>query len=221
MSWGFVAVAGATLVGGAISADAQRSAGNKAADAQSAASEAGIEETRRQFDEVQKLLSPYVTAGTGSLTAQQNLIGLGGQSAQQQAVDAIQNSAAFQAQLKQGTTSILQNASATGGLRGGNTQAALAQFSPQLLAQAINDQYSKLGGITSLGQNAAAMTGNAGMQTGNSIASLLQQQGAAQAGAALSAGQAQAALGNSLSSGIGTYFGLGGGKLFGISGAKF
>lgn len=221
MSWGFVAVAGATLVGGAISADAQRSAGNKAADAQSAASEAGIAEQRRQFDAVQKLLSPYVTAGTDALTAQQNLIGLGGQAAQQQAVDAIQNSAAFQAQLKQGTTSILQNASATGGLRGGNTQAALAQFSPALLAQAINDQYAKLGGITSLGQNSAALTGNAGMQTGNSIADLLQQQGAAQAGAALSSGRAGATLGNSLAGGVGTYFGLGGGKLFGIQGAKF
>lgn len=221
MSWGFVAVAGASLVGGAISADAQRSAGNRAADAQSAASEAGIEETRRQFDAVQKLLAPYANAGTGALTAQQDLVGLNGDAAQQKAIQALQASPQFTSMLKQGETSILQNASATGGLRGGNTQAALAQFSPSLLAATINDQYAKLGGITSLGQNSAALTGNAGMQTGKSIADLLQQQGAAQAGAALSSGRAGATLGNSLSGGVGTYFGLGGGKLFGIQGAKF
>jgi hypothetical protein len=221
MSWGFVAVAGATIVGGAISADAQRSAGNKAADAQSAASEAGIAEQRRQFDAVQKLLAPYANAGTGALTAQQDLVGLNGTNAQAAAIQALQSSPQFTSMLKQGETSILQNASATGGLRGGNTQAALAQFSPALLSQTINDQYAKLGGITSLGQNAAAMTGNAGMQTGNSIASLLQQQGAAQAGAALAAGKADAGFGNSISSGIGAYFGMGGGKLFGIQGAKF
>ncbi len=221
MSWGFVAVAGASLVGGAISADAQRSAGNKAADAQSAASEAGIAEQRRQFDAVQKLLSPYANAGTGALSAQQDLAGLNGVDAQQKAISALQSGPQFTAMLKQGENSILQNASATGGLRGGNTQGALAQFSPQLLAQTINDQYGRLGGLTSIGQNAAAMTGNAGMQTGNSIAALLQQQGAAQAGAALSAGKATAGFANSISSGMGTYFGLGGGKLFGVQGAKF
>jgi hypothetical protein len=170
---------------------------------------------------VQKLLAPYANAGTGALTAQQDLVGLNGTNAQAAAIQALQSSPQFTSMLKQGETSILQNASATGGLRGGNTQAALAQFSPALLSQTINDQYAKLGGITSLGQNAAAMTGNAGMQTGNSIASLLQQQGAAQAGAALAAGKADAGFGNSISSGIGAYFGMGGGKLFGIQGAKF
>jgi hypothetical protein len=62
-----------------------------------------------------------------------------------------------------------QTPRATGGLRGGNVQAALGQFQPQLLAQLIDQQYSRLGGLTSIGQNAAAGVGNAGMSTGNSI----------------------------------------------------
>jgi hypothetical protein len=114
----------------------------------------------------------------------------------------------FTSMLQQGENSILQNASATGGLRGGNTQAALAQFSPALLSQMINDQYSRLGGLTALGQNAAAGVGNAGMQTGSNISALLQQQGAAQAGNALGQGQAVAGIANGFASGAGAYAGM-------------
>jgi hypothetical protein len=204
------AMVGAAVVGGVVSADAQRSAANKAADAQQAAAEAGIDQNTQQFAAIQKLLSPYVQAGNSSLSAQQNLLGLNGANAQQQAVAALQSSPAFQAQLKQGETSILQNASATGGLRGGNTQAALAQYSPLLLAQTINDQYTKLGGMTSIGQNAAAMTGNAGMQSAGNVTNLLQQQGAAQAGAYLAQGKATSSAVNGVTQAIGTYYGNGG-----------
>ncbi|OWQ83600.1 hypothetical protein CDN99_26075 [Roseateles aquatilis] len=205
--------AAAIAVGGIASADAQRSAGNKAADAQKASADAGIAQQNKQFEAIQALLKPYVDAGTGpngSLQAQQTLLGFNGNDAQKQAIDALQNSAAFQAQLQQGTNSILQNASATGGLRGGNTQAALAQFSPQLLAQTINDQYAKLGGLTSLGQNAAAGVGNAGIATGNNITNLLQQQGAAQAGAYLNQGKQESNMYNAIGSAFGAYRGLGG-----------
>jgi hypothetical protein len=181
MTWGMVAVAGASLVGGVMSSNA---AGD-AADAQSAAAQQGIDAQNQRFSELKTLLAPYAQAGTGALQAQGNLIGLGGASAQQQSIDALQNSPMFQSMLKQGEGSILANASATGGLRGGNTQAALAQFAPRLLAQQINDQYNRLGGLTSIGQNAAAMQGNAGMQVGSSTAGLLQQAGAAQAGGIL------------------------------------
>jgi len=188
MSWGFVAVAGATVVGSVISSGAQKDAARDASAAQSAASEAGIAEQRRQFDAVQALLKPYVDAGTGALGQQQALLGLSGNDAQAAAIQALQASPQFTSMLKQGESSILANASATGGLRGGNTQAALAQFSPALLSQLINDQYGRLGGLTSLGQNAAAGVGNAGMQTGSSVAALLQQQGSSLAGGQLAQG---------------------------------
>lgn len=222
----------AAVIGSAISADAQRSAGNKAAGAQERAAQIGIDEQRRQFDAVQKLLAPYVGAGAGALTAQQNLIGLGGASAQQQAIQALQGSPQFAALTKQGENAILQNASATGGLRGGNTQAALAQYRPQLLSQLIDQQYGRLGGMVSIGQNAAAGTGNAGMQTGSGIAALLQQQGAAQAGAALNAGRGNAMWGNligQIGGMYGSYFGggaapggqTGAGVISGGEGIKF
>lgn len=205
-----VAAAVATIGAGIYAANKSSKAAGKAADAQSDSAQAGIDEQRRQFDAVQQLLSPYVNAGTGALGAQQNLIGLGGPGAQQQAIDALKNGPQFQSMLQQGENSILSNASATGGLRGGNVQAALGQFSPQLLSQLINQQYSQLGGLTSVGQNAAAGVGNAGLSTGNNISGLLQQQGAAQAGGYLAQGKADAGYANAITSGIGMYAGLGG-----------
>lgn len=195
----------ATVAGAAISSDAQQSAAEDAANSQSQSAERGIAEQRRQFDAVQKLLSPFVTTGTNALTGQADLAGLNGASAQQAAISALQTSPQFTSLLKQGENAILQNASATGGLRGGNTQAALAQFRPQLLAQTIENQYGRLGGMASLGQNAAAGVGNAGMATGAGVSALLQRQGAAQAGAALAGGRADAGMINGIAQGFGMY----------------
>jgi hypothetical protein len=105
------------------------------------------------------------------------------------AVSRIEGQPMFQSIARQGEDAILQNASATGGLRGGNTQGALARFRPQLLNQFIQEQYARLAGITELGQNAAAGVGSAGLTTGANIGNLLTQQGLAQAAGAGAQGQ--------------------------------
>lgn len=186
------AVVAGSVVTGYMANRAQSDAADTAAEAQTQSSAAGIAEQRRQFDAIRELLAPYTNAGMGALGQQQALLGLRGADAQQQAIDSIANGVEMKALTDQGENAILQNASATGGLRGGNVQGALAQFRPQLLSQLIQQQYSNLGGLVSIGQNAAAGTGNAGMNSANQITGLLQQQGAAQAGAALATGQANA-----------------------------
>ncbi len=199
MSWMAAAVVGSAVVGGV----AQSKAASKAADAQTQAADRGVEEQRRQFDAVRELLSPYVEAGDVALEQQLALGGMSGREAQREAISAIESGQEFQALTQQGEEAILQSAAATGGLRGGNTQAALAQFRPQVLSSLINQQYSRLGGITSLGQQSAAGVGTAGMQTGQNISNLYGQQGAAAAGSALASGQA---FGNVMGS-IGQYAG--------------
>jgi hypothetical protein len=84
----------------------------------------------------------------------------------------------------------LQNASATGGLRGGNVQGALGQFRPALLNQFIEQQYGRMAGIAGMGQNAAAGVGAAGMNTANQIGTQFGNIGQAQANQALARGQA-------------------------------
>lgn len=170
-----------------------------------------INAQREQFQEVQRVLSPFVTAGNQAIQdlkpyeqagqlaiqGQQDLIGLGGVEAQQNAINGISNGVEMQALTQQGENAILQNASATGGLRGGNTQSALATFRPSTLSALINQQYERLGGLSTLGaqttgsiaqlgQASAAQQASASTMLGNGISSALGQAGSNMAGLAAS-----------------------------------
>ena len=201
-----IAVGGSTLISGMMQADAASSA----AGIQGEAAQAGIEEQRRQFDTVQKLLKDYTEVGPEALAAQQTLLGLKGPEAERAAIERISGGETYKALAAQGENALLQQASATGGLRGGNIQAALGQFRPQLLSSLIDQQYGRLGGMTSLGQASAAGVGAAGMQTGANVSNLLGQQGAAQAGAEIAQGKAFSAIPSAISGGLGLFTGLGG-----------
>jgi hypothetical protein len=226
-----IAVGGATLISGMAQADAAEGA----AAAQTGAAQAGIEEQRRQFDKVQELLKPYsmagekalgglepfAAAGVPALEQQQALLGLRGPEAERAAIERIRSGETFQALAGQGEEALLQRASATGGLRGGNIQGALAQFRPALLSSLIEQQYGRLGGMTALGaettgnlarlgQASAAGTGAAAQTTGTNVATLLGQQGAAQAGAEIAQGKAFGAIPAAISGGLGLFSGLGG-----------
>lgn len=217
-------VAGTALLGGALtagvvgsqlSASKSAAASRQAAAQQAAAQGSAIEVQNQQFQQIQELLRPYVEAGRpdltkpyieagpGALQAMQGLAGLRGAGEQQAAINQIQQSAQFQELARQGEEAILQNAAATGGLRGGNVQAALAQFRPALLNQLIESQYGKLAGLTSLGstsaenllragQAAAAGTAAAGSQSASNIGNLLVGQGQAQAAGTIGAANAYA-----------------------------
>ncbi len=139
------------FIGDITGANDAADAASAAAATQAASAEAGIEEQRRQFDAMVELMSPYVGAGAGGIEGQQALLGLSGPEAQQTAIDELEQSPLFQSLAQQGETAMLQQASATGGLRGGNIQGALAEYRPQLLNQQIQQQMANLGGLASLG----------------------------------------------------------------------
>lgn len=135
-------------------------------------------------------LQPYQQGGTNALQMQQALSGAMGPDAQAQAYQALQNSPMFAQLLESGNTNILQNASATGGLRGGNTQQALAQFGPQLLQQLAQQQFGQLGQLSGMGLQAAGQSGQFGVQGAGAQAAGFQNLGAIEAGGIL--GQQQA-----------------------------
>lgn len=133
---------------------------------------------------------------------------------QRQAIQQIEQGPLFQELAKQGEQGILQNASATGGLRGGNVQGALAQFRPNLLNQLIEAQYGKLAGLTSLGsgsaqnllgvgQASAAGTAAAQQSAAQNIGNLMVGQGQAQAAGQIGAANAFAQGLGGVSSAIG------------------
>lgn len=197
----------ATVGGGLLSANSQKSAGNKAAGAITDANNQGIAGLQDAQSSLADLLAPYITGGAGALTQQQDLLGMNGNTAMQKAIQAIQASPTFTAALDQGQKSILSNAAATGGLRGGNVQAALAQFSPQLLAQEINNRYGQLGSMSQMGLSAAGTQGASNVSTASAIAQLLQNSGQAQAGAALNSGKSNSGLFGSIGNAVGGLIG--------------
>jgi hypothetical protein len=203
------AIIGGALISGVGGYFAQKAAAEEASGAQSDASRAAIEEQRRQQAESERLLAPYMQAGQGALGQQQALLGLAGPEAQAAAIAQLEQSPQFQAMLQQGESAILQNASATGGLRGGNTQAALAQFRPAMLSQLIQQQMAQLGGLSSMGQQGAMGAAGFGQQSAANIGNQFGAMGQAQAGAALAQGQGMANLFGGVGGALGTLGGLG------------
>ncbi|MES0445006.1 MAG: hypothetical protein ABUJ92_00535 [Desulfobacterales bacterium] len=168
----------ADMIGGQQQSDAISGASGL----QSQAAQQARNEQRRQFDAMMANVQPFISTGTEALGAQGSLLGLGGAADQQQAITGLEQSPIFQALARQGEEAILQNASATGGLRGGNVQGALGQFRPQLLNQQIQQRLGNLGGLSQMGQSSAVGAGAAGIQTGQLVGQQLGNIGAAQAG---------------------------------------
>jgi hypothetical protein len=172
----------ASIGGGLIAS----SGASKAAKAQQQSDAAAIAEQRRQFDLTRSDFAPYLNAGKTALPQIQDLLGLNGNAKAAAAIDALKASPAYQSLYNNGQEAILQNAAATGGLRGGNTQGALANFGRDTLSSVISDQLARLGGLAGMGENATGSVANLGQNTANSISGLLQASGNAAASGALS-----------------------------------
>jgi hypothetical protein len=204
-----IATIGSAVIGGSLAANAQKKAAKTAAGAQMQATDASLAEQRRQFDAIQAMFRPYVEAGGGALARQLDLSGGNGPEAQQRAIQAIEMGPEFAAMTRQGEEAILQNAAATGGLRGGNVQASLAKFRPEVLSSLINQQYQRLGGLTQLGQASAGMQAQSGQAFANNATQLFGQRGEALAGSALARGQANANMFGNIAGSIGFAAGRG------------
>lgn len=183
-------------VGSIIGGSKKKKASRKAQEAQVAAINSAMDESRRQFDlsradineqygltqddinrqfeETQASLTPWLTAGQDALGGQMDLLGLGegGSSAQADAIAALRGSPLFQSLYDTGEEAILANAAATGGLRGGNTQRSLADFGRDTLAGVIENYFSKLGGISGQGLQTGTAIGQFGANRANTLGQL-------------------------------------------------
>lgn len=91
----------------------------------------------------------------------------------------------FQSLFNTGQDAILANASATGGLRGGNTENSLARFGGDTLSQVIQNQLANLGGLSGQGQSAVGTGAGIGANTASQVAGSQAGQGNITAGGIL------------------------------------
>ncbi|MBL4869831.1 MAG: hypothetical protein JKX72_02630 [Robiginitomaculum sp.] len=152
--------------------DAAQKAAGKAAGLQAGAAQAGIEEQRRQFDITQANLQPFQEAGVGALGQQQALLGLSGQDEQQQAFAAFNESPGQAFLRERGQRNLVRNASAIGGLGGGNVRSALVQQGVGFAQQDFQNQFGRLGQLAGQGQAATTAQGQFGAQAAGNIANL-------------------------------------------------
>jgi hypothetical protein len=162
--------------------------------------------------------------------AENQYAGMTGEQAQAAAIERVAQSPLLQELMAQGETGILQNVAATGGLRGGNVQGVLSQYRPQMLQTEIDKLYSRLSGISGLGQQStlASPTTTVGSvptysADTSTLSNLYTQAGASQAGNILSQAQNQANLFSNLGQiagwGIEKYAGGNTGTGFGFGGS--
>lgn len=202
-----------------------RNQAQKAAEATATAQQTAIDENQTaltaQFEEFKSLMNPYAEAGAAAQLNKDDLMGLNGTEAQQAAVDAIANNPQLQEQMLQGENAMRQNASATGGLRGGNFQGALAQYRPGMVNAAIDQRYEQLNGTIGTGLNASSAIANMGMNVTGQMGNMNLTEAGIQGmldGMPTAGQNFGASLMAGLGNGLGTYAGLGG--TFGIGDLK-
>lgn len=177
-----------SFVGGLLGGSSKKKAAGKAAAAQIEFAQKGLDETKRQFDISRADQLPWLETGKEALGEQADLLGLNGIDTQEASIASLKDSPLFKALFGAGEEAIMANASATGGLRGGNVQRSLADFGSDTLSQVIERQLANLGGISSQGGATGAGLGALGADAASAMAKLFGQQGSAKAGKYLAKG---------------------------------
>lgn len=104
-----------------------------------------------------------------ALEQQQALLGLSGVEAQQTAFTGLEDSPGQQFLRKRAQRNLVRNASAIGGLGGGNVRSALVEQGVGFAQQDLQNQFGRLGQLAGQGQSATVSTGQFGAQAASNI----------------------------------------------------
>lgn len=194
-------------IGGGVSALLGGNSNKGAVSGANAAQQAAIAQAIQGFNANQATdtanFNPWIHGGQSAFGNELDLLGTNGNGPQGSAIDALKASPLYQSLFHNGQDTVLNNLSATGGLRGGNATGSLYNLGTDTLAQTIQQQIANLSGASGQGLNAAGQLGQFGQQNTSSIADLLLGAGKANAGSILG----QQAVDNNTDSQLGKLFG--------------
>lgn len=196
---------------GAYGAYQQAAAAKDAARASQRGTDASIAEQRAAREEYQTNIAPYLAQGSGALSTLARL--------NAGDMTAFQQDPGYQFSLDQALEAVRNRGAAAGNYGGGGTTSDLLRTATGLAQQGYGDFYSRLFNSATLGQNAAAGAGTAGMSTASNIGNLLTANAGAQGDAAINRANAYSNFGGQLGSLLGTYSGGGGFNFGGSPGA--
>ncbi|WP_104488838.1 DNA transfer protein p32 [Acinetobacter indicus] len=192
-----------SFVGDAIGAitgsNKQAKAAQSAANTQAAASKEATKIQKDMYDQTRKDLMPYADAGRDSLSQLLGQMGQDGYFNETYTGQDLYDDPSYQFRLEQGLDAVQSGAAAQGGLLSGATQKALMNYGQQAASQEYQNAYSRFGAdqtgrynrlsnLVGMGQNAAAMQGNQGMQTAQAVANNTMAGANAQAAGQIAAG---------------------------------
>jgi hypothetical protein len=169
-----------SFAAGLLGGSAQKKASQKATNAITGALGNSIGTQNAFAQQTRDDYMPYTTAGAGAVN---QIAGLTDGSMSADALTAqIKANPLYSSLYDNGEEALLQNASATGGLRGGNTQRGLADFGADTMAKVYQQILSNLGSVASLGLGGQGAVTGAGMNVANNVSEAQTDIGRAQAG---------------------------------------
>lgn len=160
------------FVGGLIGGGKAKKASRRAEAARLEAINKSIAESARQFDVTQRNFASEQQLGEDAIGGFRGLVGLNGADAQSAAIEQLRASPLYQNLMTNGRDAIIANASATGGLRGGNTQDFLSRQASDTLSQVIRQQIGDYAGSIGIGMGSDQAIGAFGESAVNAQNSL-------------------------------------------------
>ena len=234
MTWGFTAIAGATLVGGYMSSEGAKSAAQTQAGAASQAGDVQAQSARealalqeKLYREQVALQEPYRQAGLTGQNRLMELMGLGGnvgaedygKYARDFGAQDFKQDPGYAFRLSEGQKALERSAAARGGLISGGALKAASRYGEEMGSQEYSNAFQRyqaerenklrsLGSLMSSGQAAASNQAGAAGSYGTAGGNLITGAGSAIAGGITGAGAAGAAgqlgAGNTWGNALGT-----------------
>lgn len=141
----------------------------------------GIALQNHQYEQTRSDYQPAMQVGTAAIGGLGDLAGINGADKQKAGIAGLHEGPLYSSLFNNGREALLQNASASGGLRGGNFERASMDFGADTLAQVYQQQMQSLGGLAGLGLGATGSVAGFGAHTADANTGLLGNIGQAQA----------------------------------------
>jgi len=197
----------AGLIGAGVAAygaNQQKGAIGSASAAQQAAMQQSLEEQRRQFEIAQSNMAPWLGAGRKALTAQQELMGLGGDYTNQ--LSALASSPGYRFRLQQGQQGLEAGLAARGGMGSGKSMAAADVYGQNFASNEYANRLNQLAGLAGTGQTVSQNLGTLGANYASNLGNIVQGGANALGSAAINAANAtQSSILGGANLGLGIY----------------